>query len=133
AAARRPRRRSRERAAVGGAGRLATRLHGAGRLHLGRAGLGDRDGSGGRARALARRPALRARRGRPAAPLPAVGRVPVTDRELAEAAARRAGDLLLARFGDAHDYERKSDAGADVVSDADREAEAVVVALLREE
>jgi len=56
----------------------------------------------------------------------------VTDREVAEAAARRAGDLLRARFGADHAVRRKSAAGADVVSEADRAAEAAVVTLLRE-
>jgi myo-inositol-1(or 4)-monophosphatase len=57
----------------------------------------------------------------------------MTDREVAEAAARRAGELLLARFGDRHAVERKSAAGADVVSEADRAAEAAFVALLGEQ
>jgi myo-inositol-1(or 4)-monophosphatase len=56
-----------------------------------------------------------------------------TDREVALAAARRAAELLHARAGMRHDVERKSAAGADVVSSADREAEAAVVALLRAE
>jgi len=57
----------------------------------------------------------------------------VTDRELAEAAAWRAGDLLREGFGREHPVERKSASGADVVSAADREAEAAVVELLRAE
>jgi fructose-1,6-bisphosphatase/inositol monophosphatase family enzyme len=57
----------------------------------------------------------------------------VTDREVALAAARRAGALLHERAGDHHDVERKSAAGADVVSAADRDAEAAVVELLRAE
>jgi fructose-1,6-bisphosphatase/inositol monophosphatase family enzyme len=57
----------------------------------------------------------------------------VTDQELAEAATARAGGLLLERFGGQHHVERKSAAGADVVSAADRDAEAAVVELLRKE
>ena len=57
----------------------------------------------------------------------------MTDREVAEAAAWRAGDLLRERFGRAHAVERKSDSGADVVTEADRAAEAAVVELLRAE
>ena len=55
-----------------------------------------------------------------------------TDREVAIAAVRRAGELLLPGFGAAHDVERKSGASADLVSAADREAEAAVVELLRD-
>jgi myo-inositol-1(or 4)-monophosphatase len=57
----------------------------------------------------------------------------VTDREVAEAAVRRAGALLLEGFGREHAVERKSAANADVVSEADAAAEAAVVALLREQ
>jgi myo-inositol-1(or 4)-monophosphatase len=57
----------------------------------------------------------------------------VNDREVAIAAARRAGSLLHARAEMRHEVERKSAAGADVVSDADRDAEAAVVELLRAE
>jgi myo-inositol-1(or 4)-monophosphatase len=57
----------------------------------------------------------------------------VNDREVALAAARRAASLLHARAGERHDVERKSPAGADVVSSADRDAEAAVVELLRAE
>jgi fructose-1,6-bisphosphatase/inositol monophosphatase family enzyme len=57
----------------------------------------------------------------------------VTDREVAEAAVRRAGALLLEGFGREHAVERKSAANADVVSEADGAAEAAVVALLREQ
>ena len=57
----------------------------------------------------------------------------LTDRELAEAAAWRAGELLRGRFGAEHAVERKSASGADVVTEADREAEAAVVELLRAE
>jgi myo-inositol-1(or 4)-monophosphatase len=57
----------------------------------------------------------------------------VTDREVAQAAAWRAGDLLRERFGREHAVERKSDSGADVVTAADRDAEAAVVELLRAE
>jgi len=57
----------------------------------------------------------------------------MTDRELAEAAAWRAADLLRERFGREHAVERKSASGADVVTEADREAEAAVVELLRRE
>jgi fructose-1,6-bisphosphatase/inositol monophosphatase family enzyme len=55
-----------------------------------------------------------------------------TDREVAVAAVRRAGELLLPGFGAAHAVQRKSDASADLVSAADREAEAAVVELLRD-
>jgi fructose-1,6-bisphosphatase/inositol monophosphatase family enzyme len=55
----------------------------------------------------------------------------MNDREVALAAARRAATLLHARAGERHDVERKSAAGADVVSAADRDAEAAVVELLR--
>jgi fructose-1,6-bisphosphatase/inositol monophosphatase family enzyme len=57
----------------------------------------------------------------------------VTDREVALAAVRTAGALLRQRAGDHHDVERKSSAAADVVSAADRDAEAAVVKLLRAE
>jgi myo-inositol-1(or 4)-monophosphatase len=57
----------------------------------------------------------------------------LTDRELAEAAAWRAGDLLRERFGAEHAVERKSASGADVVTEADRAAEAAVIELLRVE
>jgi myo-inositol-1(or 4)-monophosphatase len=57
----------------------------------------------------------------------------MNDREVAIAAARRAAQLLHARADERHDVERKSAAGADVVSDADRDAEAAVVELLRAE
>ena len=57
----------------------------------------------------------------------------MTDRELAQAAAWRAGDLLRERFGHSHAVERKSASGADVVTEADRAAEAAVVELLRAE
>jgi len=57
----------------------------------------------------------------------------LSDLEVAEAAARRAGELLLAGFGSDHAVRRKSAAGADVVSEADRAAERAVVALLREQ
>jgi myo-inositol-1(or 4)-monophosphatase len=57
----------------------------------------------------------------------------VTDREVGELAVRRAGELLLEGFGAAHAVERKSGANADVVSEADRAAEAAAVAVLRTE
>jgi len=59
--------------------------------------------------------------------------VALSDLEVAEAAARRAGELLLAGFGGDHAVQRKSAAGADVVSEADRAAEHAVVGLLREQ
>lgn len=55
----------------------------------------------------------------------------MTDLELAERAARAAGELLLRRFGvPAHGVEAKSSA-TDLVSDADREAEGAIYELLR--
>ncbi|HEY3020055.1 MAG TPA: inositol monophosphatase family protein [Solirubrobacteraceae bacterium] len=57
----------------------------------------------------------------------------MTDREVAEGAVRRAGELLRDGFGADHEVHRKSAAGADVVSAADRAAEAAVVAVLREQ
>jgi myo-inositol-1(or 4)-monophosphatase len=57
----------------------------------------------------------------------------VRDRELAERAARSAGELLMARFGrPAHGVELKSSA-TDMVSDADRDAEALIRELLDSE
>jgi myo-inositol-1(or 4)-monophosphatase len=54
----------------------------------------------------------------------------VTDLELAERAARAAGEVLLDRLGAARGVEAKSSA-TDLVSDADREAEAAIYELLR--
>ncbi|HEX8648500.1 MAG TPA: inositol monophosphatase family protein, partial [Thermoleophilaceae bacterium] len=57
----------------------------------------------------------------------------MTDLELAEAAARAAGELLLGRFGGpARGVEAKS-SSTDMVSEADRVAEAAIVELLRSE
>jgi fructose-1,6-bisphosphatase/inositol monophosphatase family enzyme len=56
----------------------------------------------------------------------------VTDREVAEAAARAGGAVLRERFGGDLRVERKS-SRADLVSDADRAAEEAVVAVLRRE
>lgn len=57
----------------------------------------------------------------------------MNDLEVAETAARRAGELLLGRFGrPARHVERKSSA-TDMVSDADRAAEEAIASLLRTE
>src|SRR5690349_7410745 len=57
----------------------------------------------------------------------------LTDLELAERAARRAAELLMARYGGpARGVETKS-TGTDMVSEADREAEAAIAELLRSE
>jgi myo-inositol-1(or 4)-monophosphatase len=56
----------------------------------------------------------------------------VTDRDVAEAAARAGGAVLRERFGSRLQVERKS-SNADLVTDADRAAEEAIVALLRRE
>ena len=57
----------------------------------------------------------------------------MTDLELAETAARRAGELLLDRFGDAAEGVDSKSSVTDMVSDADRDAEAALTETLRGE
>ena len=60
------------------------------------------------------------------------GRAPVTDRELAAAAARAAAQIALARQGDAGRVSAK-DAPTDVVSEVDRAAERAAIELIARE
>jgi myo-inositol-1(or 4)-monophosphatase len=85
----------------------------------------------GRAFELAPRESAPHEPAREPAPRPAVERL--SDVELAIRCAREAGALLMARFGGpARGVDSKS-SSTDLVSDADREAEQAIVALLREQ